>query len=45
MSKIRLAIADDCSKFRKQIVKLIHLENDLEVILEAENGLQLLENL
>lgn len=45
MSKIKLAIADDSEKVRKAIIRLIQLENDLEVILEAENGLHLLEQL
>jgi DNA-binding NarL/FixJ family response regulator len=45
MTKIKLAIADDCEQFRKAIIKLIHLENDLEVFFEAENGLHLLEEL
>jgi DNA-binding NarL/FixJ family response regulator len=45
MTKIKLAIAEDCEAYRKTIKKFIHLENDLEVILEAENGLHLLEQL
>lgn len=45
MTKINLAIADDCEQFRKAIIRLIHLENDLEVSFEAENGLHLLEEL
>lgn len=45
MAKIKLAIAGDNQEFRKGIIKLIHLENDFAVTLEAENGLQLLEQL
>lgn len=45
MTKIKLAIADDHEKFRKEIIRIIHLENDLEVILEAANGTDLLEQL
>lgn len=43
MEKIKLAVVDDCEKFRNAITKIIHLENDLEVVLQAENGEQLLE--
>jgi DNA-binding NarL/FixJ family response regulator len=43
MSKIKLAIADDHKTFRKAVIKLIETEKDLEVVLEAENGKQLLE--
>lgn len=45
MTKIKLAIAEDCEKFRKAIIRFINKENDLEVILEAENGIHLLEQL
>lgn len=45
MTKIKLAIADDCKQFRKAIIRLIHLEKDLEVVFEAENGLHLLDEL
>jgi DNA-binding NarL/FixJ family response regulator len=45
MTKIKLALAEDHKEFRKAIKRLIHLENDLEVILEAENGLHLLDQL
>lgn len=45
MSKIRIAIADDHKIFRESIIKLIATDEDLEVILEAENGKQLLEQL
>jgi len=45
MTKIKLAIVDDSEKFRKAIIRLIHLENDIGVILEAENGVDLIEQL
>lgn len=45
MTKIKLAIADDSEKFRKAIIRFINKENDLGVILEAENGIHLLEQL
>ena len=45
MTKIKLAIADDSEKFRKAVIRLLHLESDLEVILEAKNGSDLLERL
>ncbi len=43
MEKIRLAVVDDHEKFRKAITRLIHLQNDLEVVLQAENGEHLLD--
>ena len=43
MSKIKLAIVDDHKMFLQSTVKLIETEKDMEVILEAENGIQLLE--
>lgn len=45
MKKIKLAIAEDNKKFRKAIIRFINKENDLNVILEAENGIHLLEQL
>jgi DNA-binding NarL/FixJ family response regulator len=45
MNKIKLAIVDDSEKLRKAIIRLLNLENDFEVILEAENGHDLLEQL
>jgi DNA-binding NarL/FixJ family response regulator len=45
MNKIKLAIVDDREKLRKAIIRLLNLENDFEVILEAENGHDLLEQL
>jgi two-component system, NarL family, response regulator DegU len=45
MTKIKLAIADDHETFRKAIIRTIQLEKDLEVIIEAENGVDLLKKL
>lgn len=45
MSKIKIAIADDNKQFRKAIKSLIKTERDLEIILEADNGIHLLEQL
>jgi DNA-binding NarL/FixJ family response regulator len=45
MKKIRLAIVDDYELFRNELTKLIHLENDLQVVLKAENGKRLLSQL
>jgi DNA-binding NarL/FixJ family response regulator len=45
MRKIRIAIADDHKMFRESITKLIATDEDMEVILEAESGKQLLEQL
>ncbi len=41
--KIKLAIADDSEKVRNAITRLIHLESDFEIVLQASNGLKLLE--
>lgn len=38
-----MAVVDDHEKFRNAITKVIHLENDLEVVLQAGDGEQLLE--
>lgn len=43
MKKIKLALVDDHDGFRKAITRLIQLEDDLKVVLQAENGVQLLE--
>ncbi len=45
MSKIKLAIVDDHKGLRESIIKLIETDTDLEVVLEAENGSQLLGQL
>lgn len=42
---IKLGIADDHKQFREAIKTLIHTERGIEVILEADNGLDLLEKL
>jgi DNA-binding NarL/FixJ family response regulator len=43
MKKIKIGIAEDNKVSRKAIAKLIQTEDDLEVILQAEDGKQLLE--
>ncbi|UXE67778.1 MAG: response regulator transcription factor [Chryseotalea sp. WA131a] len=43
MNKIRIAIVDDKQMFRKSVVKVIEAEHDFEIVLEAENGVQLLD--
>lgn len=45
MRKIKLAIVDNNQKYRAVIKGAIQLENDMEVILESENGRDLLKNL
>jgi two-component system, NarL family, response regulator NreC len=45
MSKIKLAIAEDYKPFRQQIVEILNQEVDFEVILQADNGKELLESL
>lgn len=45
MSKIKIAIADDNKQFRNTIKALFKTERDLEIVLEADNGVQLLEQL
>jgi len=42
---IKLAIAEDNKYFREALKKLIRTEKDMEVILEADNGVDLLEKL
>mgnify|MGYP001603164571 CR=1 FL=1 len=42
-SKIRILIADDHPIFRDGLKKLLSLENDLQVIGEAQNGQQAIE--
>ena len=41
---IKLGI-DDHNQFRKALKRLIHTEKDIEVILEADNGQDLIEKL
>ena len=45
IKKIKLAIADDEEVSRKTIIRSIECEHELEVVLEAEDGLHLLEQL
>jgi DNA-binding NarL/FixJ family response regulator len=45
MTKIKIAIADDNKQFRNSIKILFKAERDLEIIFEADNGVQLLEQL
>jgi DNA-binding NarL/FixJ family response regulator len=45
MNKIKIALADDNKQFRSSIKILFKTERDLEVIFEADNGVQLLEQL
>jgi DNA-binding NarL/FixJ family response regulator len=42
---IKLGIVDDHNQFRKALKRLIHTEKDIEVILEADNGQDLIEKL
>jgi DNA-binding NarL/FixJ family response regulator len=42
---IKLGIAEDHNQFRKALKRLIHTEKDIEVILEADNGHDLIEKL
>ena len=45
MSKIKIALVDDNKQFRNATKALFKTERDLEITLEAENGIQLLEHL
>src|SRR5690349_16306806 len=45
MDKIKLAIAEDNVKFRRATIELINQEDDIEVMLEVDNGKQLIEKL
>jgi DNA-binding NarL/FixJ family response regulator len=45
MSKTKLAIAEDHKPYREEIVKVLNQEDDFEVILQVDNGKELLENL
>lgn len=45
MSKIKIAIADDYKIFRDGIKVGLHKDNNLEVVLEADNGQELLAGL
>lgn len=43
--KIRIAIVDDCQKYCKAIARVLHLEDDFRVIMQAGNGFELLDQL
>ena len=45
MSKIKIALVDDNKQFRNSIKILFKTERDLEIIFEADNGVELLEQL
>ncbi|MBC7410388.1 MAG: response regulator transcription factor, partial [Arcicella sp.] len=44
-NKIRVAIADDHAIFRRGIVSLLENNEDFEVVLQASNGQELIDNL
>ena len=45
MSKIKIALADDNKQFRNAIKTLFKTQRDLDIVFEADNGVQLLEQL
>ena len=45
LMKIRIAIVDDCAKYRYAIKRLLHLEEDFNVTLQTGNGFELLHQL
>ncbi len=45
MDKIRILIADDHSMVREGLKQLIELEEDIEVIAQAGNGVETLEKI
>lgn len=45
MTKIKLAIVDVNESFRKTLIGLLHLQPDFEVMIEAEDGSELLKRL
>lgn len=45
MTQIKIAIADDNKQFKKTIKALFRTEQDLEIVLDADNGIHLLEQL
>lgn len=45
MNKIKLAIAEDNETFRNALIKIINYEEDLQVVVTAENGRDLLRQL
>lgn len=45
MSKIRLGIAEDFAVIRKSLITVLQLDKQLEVVAEAENGLDLIRTI
>jgi DNA-binding NarL/FixJ family response regulator len=45
MKKINIAIADDYQVFREGLIITLSYDDDMEIILEAENGEELLEKM
>jgi DNA-binding NarL/FixJ family response regulator len=45
MQKIKIAIADDFAVFREGVKIMLELEDDMEVIAEADNGKELIAQL
>jgi DNA-binding NarL/FixJ family response regulator len=45
MQKIKVAIADDYAVFREGVKLMLELEDDMEVIAEADNGKELIEQM
>lgn len=45
MTKIKIAIADDNKQFKKSVKALFKTEQDIEIIIDADNGIHLLEQL
>ncbi|UXE68938.1 MAG: response regulator transcription factor [Chryseotalea sp. WA131a] len=45
MSKIKIGLVDDNKQFRRSLKLLFKIEHDFEIMLEADNGLHLLEQL
>jgi DNA-binding NarL/FixJ family response regulator len=45
MTKIKIAIADDNKQFKKAVKALFKTEQDIEIIIDADNGVHLLEQL
>ncbi|MEA5405533.1 response regulator transcription factor [Arcicella sp. DC2W] len=45
LTKIRIAVTDDHALFRRGLVSLLSLNDDFEVVLEASNGQELIDNI
>ena len=45
MTKIKIAIADDNKQFKKSVKALFKTEQDIEIIIDADNGIHLLDQL